>query len=819
MAPYIRLLLLISWIGMSASSSHCQERQIAAYRTEQKITIDGKFDDWPAAAPIATDFVQFEPNPGADATYPTHVQIAYDDNALYFKAILQDTTALIRTDLTARDNLGNADWFGVFLDPYNNGITGVAFIVTASGVQFDSQWSGDDEDANWDAVWSSRTQVTQDGWQLEMSIPYAALRFGDGLEQDWLLQLSRYTRRSREYAHWNRVDPNETGILRQSGTLQGLKDIKSPLRLSLTPFVVGNHANQRGNTSSNISAGMDLKYGLNEAFTLDMTLIPDFSQVQADDVVVNLSAFEQFFEERRQFFTEGTELFSRGDIFYSRRVGGSLFYRSDLAAASDSLTLLNVPTNTRLLNASKVSGRFENGSGLGVFNAIEGREIVNAVNQEGEITRLRGNPLTNYNVIVYDHVMKNNSYVSLINTNVLREGSATDANVTGTEFQLRDKAQKWEISGNAAVSQRINALQRSIGHKVNVNLGDIQGKWTKRITYTEESDTYNPNDLGFLFSGNERSIEYYMEYNDFEQSQRLNRWRYWYLVNASGLYQPNVYTGSSFEMGGFWFTRKFFAFGFASGIFHNFRNYFEPRTSDFSQFWDSPNGMYIQPFISTDYSKPVALDVRINSQYYFNNTRRSNTLTFSPRWQINSSCLIIASTRLGIIRGRDGYIDKALFDYASYGLSDSSVTFGLRNRNTVTNSLRLNYIFTNRMSLDLRVRHYWDAVEYDDYLVLEDDGSLRSIDFDGLNSEGKSIYQINNNIFNVDLNYYWRFLPGSDIIFSYKNNAFTDALLDGYSDNLASLFQQKSNHFYSLKILYFLDVGQSIKTIQRQSRQ
>ena len=816
MTPLVRLLLLISCLTVFADLGQSQSKQIDAYRVSTPIVVDGDFSDWPDDAPIATDFVQFEPSPGDDATYGTSVQIAYDDNALYFKAILKDTAELIRTDLTARDNLGNADWFGIIIDPYHTGITGASFVVTASGVQFDSQWSGDNEDSNWDAVWSTHTEVTHEGWQVEMSIPYAALRFSDGDDQDWILQMARYTRRSREFSHWSRVDPNESGVIRQSGTLKGLKQIKSPLRLSLTPFVVGNHANQGGATSSNVSAGMDLKYGLNEAFTLDMTLIPDFSQVQSDDVVVNLSAFEQFFEERRQFFTEGTELFDRGGVFYSRRVGGRLFYRSDLAAASDSLTLVNVPSTARLLNATKVSGRFENGSGLGIFNAVEARETVDAIDDDGEVITLKANPLTNYNVVVYDHVMKNNSYVSLINTNVLREGSATDANVTGTEFQLRDKAQKWEVSGEAAYTQRINSVERSTGHKAEITLADIQGKWTKRLRYKEESDQYNPNDLGFIFSPNERGVEFYMEYNDFEQSQRLNRWRYWYLVEANGLYKPNVYTGSSFQMGGFWFTRKFFAFGFQSGIFHNFKNYFEPRTSDFSQFWDSPNGMYIEPFISTDYSKALALDVNINSQYYLNNTRRSNTITIAPRWQINSRCLIIARSRLGIIRGREGYIDKSGFDYASYGLTDSAVTFGLRNRNTVTNSLTLNYIFTNRMSLDLRVRHYWDSVGYDDYLSLREDGSLTSIDFDGLDDDGNSIYTINNNFFNVDLNYYWRFLPGSDIIFSYKNNAFANELLHGYADNLSSLFQERSNHFYSLKVLYFLDVNRTVQSLSER---
>ena len=817
MASFLRLVFLFLLTSFICTRSIGQTRpSIDADRVSKPIVVDGEFNDWPSDAPLATDFIQFEPNPGADATFDTQVYIVYDDNAIYIKALLQDTTELIRTDLTARDNLGNGDWFGLIFDPYHNGLTGNVFIVTAAGVQYDASLSGDNEDSNWDAVWSSETVITERGWQVEMSIPYAALRFADGDVQDWILQLVRYTRRNRELSNWSAIDPNESGALRQAGTLKGLKNIKSPLRLSLTPFVVGDYSSLEGKQDISGSAGMDLKYGLNEAFTLDMTLIPDFSQVQSDDVVVNLSAFEQFFEERRQFFTEGIELFERADIFYSRRIGGNLFFGSELSGASDSLTLTEVPSRARLLNASKISGRFKNGSGFGFFNAVEGRDDVVATADDGSVSTINAHPLTNYNVVVYDHVLKNNSYVSLINTNVIREGSATDANVTGTEFQLRDKNQKWQISGDAAYSQRINRSERSTGHKMGLTLADIQGKWTSEISYVEESDKYNPNDLGFLFSPNERGVEYYLEFSEFEQGERFNRWRYWWQFGANGLYKPSAYTGAFIQMGGFWFTRKFFAFGFESGIFNNHKNFFEPRTSDFSQFWDMPNGMYIEPFISTDYSKPVALDVNINSQYYFNNTRRSNTITFRPRWQINSQCLIIGSTQFSIIRGREGYVDKSQFDYAAYGLSDEAVTFGLRDRNTLINSITLNYIFTNRMSLDFRVRHYWNVVKYGDYLSLGDEGQLTSIPFDGLDDEGNSIFESNINIFNIDLNYYWRFAPGSDIILSYKNNAFTDQLLTGYGDNFLSLFEEKSNHIVSLKVLYFLDVNQTAQFISQR---
>lgn len=799
------LLLLVT---LSVSYVGAQPKSIQAYRVELPIEIDGEFDDWPSDISVCTAFIQNEPNPGISSIFNNEVIIAYDDQALYIRAFLQDTVALIRDDLTPRDDTGNGDWFGFLIDPYQNGLTGTSFVVTAGGVQVDARWEGNNEDSNWDAVWNSKISIVDDGWTVEMAIPYASLRFGDADVQDWYINFARYTRRNRQLSHWNPVDPNENGIIRQSGILSDIREITSPLRLSLTPFVVGTHTNSGGINDHSFGAGMDLKYGLTEAFTLDMTLIPDFSQVQSDDLVLNLSPFEQFFEERRQFFTEGVELFERANIFYSRRIGGSLFSSENIDGQE-----VSAPTRARLLNASKISGRFENGSGFGFFNAVEGKEQV-VIDNDGISESVTIHPLTNYNVVVYDHALENNSYISLINTNVLRQGSALDANVTGTEFQIRNKDQKWQVSGNGAISQRLDSnIGNTVGHKAGATLSDIHGKFTSSLSYNEESDSYNPNDLGFLFSNNERSAKAYIEFNQFEQTKRFTRYRFWAFTGVNALYLPKVYTGAFLEGGAFFFTRNFFGYGVNSGIFHNDKNYFEPRTSDFSRYWDQPNGAYLSPFISSDYSKRFAIDIRVSRQHYFDNNRRNTTFYIEPRCQINSQWQVILSSDYTIITGREGFVDKENFDYTDIGLLESDILFGLRNRKTLTNTLGTTYVFTNRMSMDLRVRHYWDQVDYDGYFTLEEDGHLSEIEFDGLDANNDPIYKSNINLFNVDLNYYWRYMPGSDIIFSYKNNAFNEAFIDGYSDNFSSLFENKSNHTFSLKILYFLDVNQLVQSI------
>lgn len=785
------------------NTAYSQTKTLQTHRTTELITIDGDLSEW-VDAPEVSGFTQLEPKPGDPSKYKNVVKVLYDNTALYVAAELYDTISLVRADLSARDEVNNADWFGVLLDTYKNGLTGVSFKVTASGVQLDDKWTGDDEDSAWDAVWDSEVRYYDDKWVVEMEIPYAALRFSEEDVQEWYIQFARYTRRSREFAHWAAIDPNKDGTIRQSGVLSGLEQIVSPLRLSLTPFVVGNYTNLEGEGNTSFSAGMDLKYGINEAFTLDMTVIPDFSQVQSDDQVVNLGPFEVFFEERRQFFTEGTELFNRAGIFYSRRVGGDLFYQDNIDSASDSLSVSGILPKAQLINATKVSGRFANGSGLGIFNAVEAQSMATTTDSLGNTAMIQAHPLTNYSVLVYDHALKHNSYISLVNTNVMRQGSAYDANVTGTEFQIRDKEQKYQVYGDGAVHQKFLEDGVDIGHKASLEVSDISGKWTSTLGYGEESANYDPNDLGFLFSPNERGGYINVRYSEFEP-KHFTRWNAWAYANINGLYKPSVLTSGGISAGGFWFTKKFFAFGGWARYNPKSKDYFEPRTSDFSKYYAFPSFVGFGPFISTDWSKKYALDVRLEHYHNFDNPRRETTLTIAPRIQVNASCFLFLETQVSWFRNKEAFIDKDAFDYALYGLSNDDVAFGLRNRQIVNNSMRFNYIFTNKMSLNFRVRHYWDKVDYDAYYKLNNDGSLTTLAYDGLDDDGDKVYKGNFNFFNVDLNYIWRFAPGSDMILTYKNNAFSDPQLEQYVENFNSLFEQNSNHLVSLKILYFLD--------------
>nr|MBA2746901.1 carbohydrate binding family 9 domain-containing protein [Flavisolibacter sp.] len=332
----LRPLMLVVFLFGLVLNIFSQPKSLTALKTTSDLQIDGNLDDaaW-AQAPVATGFVQNFPSFGNTASTRTEVRILYDNNAIYIGAHLYDDPSKIRKQFTARDGeqRQDVDFFAVFLDTYNDQQNGFMFLVTSKNVQSDSKLnqnsnasSGDFGDKSWDAVWESNTRITENGWTVEMKIPYISLRFAANPLQTWGLQFTRFTRINNESVFWNPVDPNVNGFVNQFGKLTDLENIQPPLRLSFSPYVSTglriNPKESRTATEWLRNGGMDVKYGLNESFTLDVTLIPDFGQVISDNVINNLAPFEIQFQENRPFFTEGTELFNKAGLFYSRRIGG-----------------------------------------------------------------------------------------------------------------------------------------------------------------------------------------------------------------------------------------------------------------------------------------------------------------------------------------------------------------------------------------------------------------------------------------------------------------------------------------------------------------
>jgi hypothetical protein len=292
--------------------------------------------------------------------------------------------------------------------------------------------TGENEDYNYNVVWDAETTINEDGWYAEIKIPYAALRFPKKEEQLWGIQMGRQISYLNENYVWNYVNKAVGKASQYTGHLTGIKDITPPVRLSFYPYSSAEVDHFNGNTLTNLNAGLDFKYGISDAFTLDATLIPDFGQTAFDNVELNLTPFEQEFGENRAFFTEGTELFTKGNLFYSRRIGDSpIGFNAAQRERLNNEIILENPEEAALINALKVSGRTNNDLGIGFFNAITREEKAVYLDTLTGQTRSRvTEPFTNYNIVVLDQQFNQNSSITLINTNVTREGHFRDGNVS-----------------------------------------------------------------------------------------------------------------------------------------------------------------------------------------------------------------------------------------------------------------------------------------------------------------------------------------------------------------------------------------------------
>ncbi|MEO5818681.1 MAG: DUF5916 domain-containing protein [Gemmatimonadaceae bacterium] len=395
-------------------------------RRTAHISVDGKLDEaaWAAATPI-TQLRQSRPDEGAAATLATEIRILYDDDALYVGARMSEPMgrAGIRAPLARRDQLlaanGNngsfnsltTDKIAVVLDPYHNHLDEVWFEINPAGVRGD-QFNGD---PSWDPVWEGATQVTADGWTAEMRIPYSQLRFSSQPVQTWGLQLWRFVDRLNEQDQWSFRRRNESGGPAYYGHLEGLTIAKAPKQAELLPYVVSRgqfkyadpHDPYRGSTTTNVNAGADIKYNLTSSLTLDATINPDFGQVEVDPALLNLSAYEVSFDEKRPFFIANRSAFSFGGLscincnntsslsaFYSRRIGRPPQLNG---LVSNSAAYSDTPDDATILGAAKITGRTNNGYTIGIMDALTSREQARFVTTLGGTERRQTvEPLSNY---------------------------------------------------------------------------------------------------------------------------------------------------------------------------------------------------------------------------------------------------------------------------------------------------------------------------------------------------------------------------------------------------------------------------------------
>lgn len=783
------------------ANAQVPRKTLPAVKSTADITLDGALSDsiWQHLKPRATNFVMRSPGIGTPIPerFATSVKVYYSDQAIYIGAqMLDNEPDSILYQFTERDTYNeNTDWFGVSINPFSDGLSDFNFWVTAAGTKAESRTTADGEVFGWNTIWETAVQRHDSGWSCEFKIPYLALRFPQNEQNNWALNFTRSIRRLREEYSWNLIDRN-SGYREefQAGIYSGVEKIAAPVRLSLIPFAVGQVNNFNGQTSTNFNAGMDLKYGIDQSFTLDMTLIPDFSQVAVDQQFVNFSPFENEFAETRQFFTEGTELFTIGDVFYSRRIGGTPKNITNVSL-SDSSTVEVQAEFTRLLNATKISGRTEGNLGIGFLNAVTDRSYSTLTDNTGGQRKVLVEPLTNYNVLVLDQRFKNNSSLSFINTNTLREGTSVDANVAAVVSSINLWDAHYRIDASLKRSDRIQANSTQTGYRGELRVGDVSGRWRWAVREDIRTPDYDINDLGFITRSNQIRTYAEVSYQTFEPSGKLNRQSHQLFGAFSTLYEGQDYEDFFMGWSSFWLRRNFFGHGLDINIRpRETFNFFEARRP--GQPFRLPPRAFVSAFISTDYRKQLAVDVRGSYTYVSEFNTNSFNLNVAPRLRWGNHFFTVISADYSQNYNEVGFARK----------SGDDTFFGRRKVQTVTNTVEARYVFNPKTTLSLNLLHLWTGLEYRETYLLQPDGRLQSGDFEPAEN-------LNFNNFNMDLRFSWWFAPASELTFLYRNIIAVNETnyRPGYARNFGDVFSNPAQNNISLRLSYFLDYNQVVK--------
>jgi hypothetical protein len=641
-----------------------------------------------------------------------------------------------------------------------------------------------------------------------MKIPYSALRFPKQKSQVWGLQIYRIISRYRENSSWNYINREKDGVNNQAGLLRGVENIKPPLRLSFVPYISGyvEKSPDTKNWGYSYNYGLDVKLGLNESFTLDMTLIPDFGQVQSDDQIYNLSPFEVYYDEKRPFFQEGTELFDKGDIFYTRRIGSQPDgYYDVYDSVGEGESIIDNPQNTQLINATKISGKTRKKLGVGIFNAVTSNTWAEVQNDiSGEKRKILTEAWTNYNMLVLDQALKNNSFVSFYNTNVLTPDNSYSANVTGTEFKLANKSNMYAVRGQGILSQKYNkGLKPELGYTYTAKFGKISGNFQFEAEHEVISNTYDPNDMGFLKRNNsmEESIDFsYNIYKPFGMFLDMFN-SLWFSYES--LYSPGTFTSFDFGLSSHGRFRNFLTAWMGTRLSPvDGYDYFEPRVD--GRYVVIPPNYTIRMGLSPDYRKKFVTDLRARVNFSPRYNQQGISLTVEPRYRVNDKLMFVLEFGYHFRGNNLGYVTDTL-----NAENEDVIIFGKRNIDTWENVFEINYKFTNKSSLAFRLRHYWITVQYKDYFDLLEDGTIAPSAYNELNDIGF-------NSFNINMFYTWNFAPGSELVVAWKNSintfeetAIVDDILQDietdYFNNLGNTLSSPATNSFSIKFLYYLD--------------
>jgi hypothetical protein len=854
-----------NFTAQETSESSLPKRIYTTKRLKKVPVIDGNISDdaWNAVE-WSSGFTEKDPDEGTDPAYQTAFKIMYDAKYLYVAIRAFDAEPeLIQQRLSRRDGF-QGDRVNVIIDSYHDKRTAFVFTTTAAGVKGEeiASQNGNNWDESWNPIWYTNAQVDDKGWTAEMKIPFSQLRFGKAKEQIWGLNVNRTIFRLQERSLWQRIPNDQAGFISEAGELHGLKDLVSQKQLEIQPFTVlqqSNYPAEAGNPYRDgsdflLNAGLDAKIGITNDLTLDLTVNPDFGQVEADPGAIALDGFQIFFREQRPFFVENFNIFDfefangSDNLFYSRRIGRNPHRDANLGVGD----FADTPQNSTILGAAKFSGKTKDGWSIGVLESLTANEFATIRQTDGDEREEIVEPMTNYFVArAQKDFNERNSFIGGIftATNRLSDGNFTElhkaAYTAGVDFQHNWKNREYYIDGNVIFSnvsgtaEAITATQQTLRHNFNrvdathVSLdrdktsltgtgGRLEigknggGNWRYNGGLVWRSPELELNDVGFLRRTDEIiqfgqvnhlwqvPTETYRNINvRFEQAT--------FYDFAGNLNRFNLEVQGNINWINNWGTEA--GYGSNLNAFDNFFLRGGPR-------WKLPNTSFAYLFLNSDRSKLFSFTLGYSNRHSQENVVSRDRFVVRTNYQPTDAFSMSFNIEYANLFDRTQYVSETSFN------SDARYILGRIQNQTLTTTLRLNYSFTPDISLQFYGQPFISKGRFTDLnYVLNPIGHSLSDRISVYNDnqidlqngtylidedlDGTADYNFSNPDFSfvqlqTNLVARWEYIPGSEIFLvwargSVGNANISEDLIDSVSDQV---FNEPANDTFLVKFTY-----------------
>ncbi|MDD7915370.1 DUF5916 domain-containing protein [Polaribacter ponticola] len=822
-------------MGQESTGNKIPKRIYTTKKLKNTPVIDGDISDvaWDVVE-WSTDFTEKSPDEGTEPTHQTKFKVMYDAKFLYIAIrALDEEPDLIQQRLSRRDGFAG-DRVNVIIDSYHDKRTAFVFTTTAAGVKGEeiATGNGDNWDASWNPIWYTNAKVDAKGWTAEMKIPFSQLRFGNAKEQIWGFNVVRNIFRKNERSLWQRIPNDQSGFISEAGELHGLINLVSQKQLEIQPFTVlqyDNYPKEVGNpyrdgSDFKLNAGLDAKIGITNDLTLDLTINPDFGQVEADPGAIALDGFQIFFREQRPFFVENKNIFDfefangRDNLFYSRRIGRNPHRSASLQTGE----FANEPINSTILGAAKFSGKTQSGWSIGVLESVTANEYAEIHEVEGKTREEIVEPLTNFFIArAQKDFNKRNSFIGGIFTATNRnlDGNFNELHKAaysgGLDFQHNWHNRDYFLDGNIIMShvlgskEAITATQETLRHNFgrvdasHVNIdptrtsltgtgGRIEagknggGNWRYNGGFIWRSPELELNDVGFLRQTDEMiqfsNIRYLWQiptktYRDIQV--RFNQFTTYDFEGNQNKSQIEL-QGNVNWINNWWTELET---GYIPVVYGNAYLRGGPR-------WRFADEKYIALFFGSDRSKKMSFTlgyVNSTTDESVNNFKR---YVFRMNYQPFDAFSMSINTEFEKARNKTQYVAESDFN------TTKRYVLGEMDNQTLSTTLRLNYSLNPNFSIQFYGQPFISRGRYSNFNYVNEP-TAKSIN-DRVSMYSSNQISLENDIYSIDENLNsitdytfekpdfsfvqlrtnlvarWEYIPGSELFFVWARGGSTN---------------------------------------------